>query len=742
MTERKRLRIVGAWVLCFSLLAALVGCGGPGKRRPAAGDSQVAATCAIQPIPSPAYGTTFVAYQLFDSPESAVDVVAEFSSDSGVSWLPATQGFGGDGLEGLIATPEGSSFVFAWDLVTDFPEGAVRNFPDVVLRLSSGETCLSEPVTVRGSPNRLQVGSTGTGLDQDIHIPISLTSGQATGTNTYLLDLELIFDTSILDVQRASLGAAAQGAMLTFTEQAPGRAMIRLESPIVALEEGVIVVLEATSTCAVLQLPALTEIECAEVSGADALNNAVSIICGQPGAITVSDNSATISVDDGILSEGAVGGIVRLSHVTGQPAMPAVSLEASLSWDPAALDITGGSLGPAADAAGTVQLIPGAAGNAILRVQNPSDVPFVSGVVAELLADVLAPAGTVVRIGVDQLRLDSERCTGLRAILDPEGEITVVGQRTLVSLAAVSSLGARGTPAQVTAGAPRNPKGDWFPLNTGQFNPVASLPAGGNPIIFFSNSDPGFQIALEANWSQPAAVTDVAGAASADGSTLYSVLSGAGNILVSPDGMLTPVVGNSCSVFRAMFSPNLMAGFGSPASVDFAACVDLGGIDAATRAGAGAMEVGGLDADLPGMPLGDPVPGVGGTFDTTVYASSGGLPMGDYEVRTIWDAAILTLDAAAGMSGYLPPSDAALGGPDAVEDSIPGESIASRVVATPGYSGIFDIWTLRHRAIGTGLTQLTNQVIRMNSFDVPPIQIGAPAPRLALQASTPLIEIP
>jgi hypothetical protein len=266
------------------------------------------------------------------------------------------------------------------------------------------------------------------------------------------------------------------------------------------------------------------------------------------------------------------------------------------------------------------------------------------------------------------------------------------------------------------------------------------LAAGGNPVIFSSLQDAPIQVVLEAGWSTSPAATDVAAAASVDGSVVYTPVGGAGNVSISDSGRLTPVVGNACTTFRADFTPNQATGFGPARSVTFSACVDLGGIDNASRA-SGLLPVGGLDADIVGMPLGDPIPGAGGTFDTTVVMNTGGLAIGEYEVRTSWDPARLELDTSVGLFGYLSPSDVTLGGPVAVDAATPGEGIASNVVAAPAYGGIFDIWDLRLRVLTPGVSGVEHQVIRMKSSDIPPVDIGAPGPRTAPHASA-VIDFP
>lgn len=62
---------------------------------------------------------TFV-YYLFDSDNDSVSIYPSYSTD-GQTWLPATQGLGGDGTSGLGAKPNGSVHTFVWDSSADLP---------------------------------------------------------------------------------------------------------------------------------------------------------------------------------------------------------------------------------------------------------------------------------------------------------------------------------------------------------------------------------------------------------------------------------------------------------------------------------------------------------------------------------------------------------------------------------------------------------------------------------------------
>jgi hypothetical protein len=299
----------------------------------------------------------------------------------------------------------------------------------------------------------------------------------------------------------------------------------------------------------------------------------------------------------------------------------------------------------------------------------------------------------------------------------------------------VSALGASGTPQLVTGSVvPRNPTGSWVPLGTGEYNATVSLWDGGNPILFSDTTSPPRQLVLEAEWSAPPFFTDVAAATTAEGSTTYSVVRGSGHVLVGPDGQVTPAEPNACSVFLATFAPGGPGASGTPLTVAFAACVDLGGIDLPSREDR--LTVGELDADLPGQPLGPPTPGPGGTVDITVYVNGGTTSVGTYEVEATWDPSILGLDLETTDGGFLPPSDPDLGGPSVVDSSLPGRIIGRHSTPSTSYSGIFDIWTLRLRVLESGTTLVTHTTRQLTSSEAVPTIIGPPTPRPAPAAST------
>jgi hypothetical protein len=281
---------------------------------------------------------------------------------------------------------------------------------------------------------------------------------------------------------------------------------------------------------------------------------------------------------------------------------------------------------------------------------------------------------------------------------------------------------------------PRNPKGDWAPLNQGVFNDTISLPAGGNPVIFTSLAAPPFQVVLQATCTAPPLAVDVASASGADGTTAYTVLSGAGAVLISADGLLSPQAANACAIVRATFTPGGVSLLGAPRSVDFAACVDLGGIDGVTRAVD--LPLGSLDADIPGLPLGDPLVGPGGSLSETCYVNAGAQTVGAYGVITSWDPTFLEVDITVGTQGVTGASDPQLAGPTAVNPAVPGELRTAHFTLGVGFTGVLDLYTAHFTVLGSGTTHLDYILDSLVSGDSPPVDIGPATPRASPEAST------
>ncbi len=76
-----------------------------------------------------------VRYILIDPETDEVDLLIEFSQDSGSSWLPATQGSGGQGISGLPTAAGGLGHLFVWDTASDLTGLSGQN-ASVMIRIS------------------------------------------------------------------------------------------------------------------------------------------------------------------------------------------------------------------------------------------------------------------------------------------------------------------------------------------------------------------------------------------------------------------------------------------------------------------------------------------------------------------------------------------------------------------------------------------------------------------------------
>jgi len=191
---------------------------------------------------------------------------------------------------------------------------------------------------------------------------------------------------------------------------------------------------------------------------------------------------------------------------------------------------------------------------------------------------------------------------------------------------------------------PGNPEGDVIGLNQGRFNDVVTLGAGGNPVVLF---EPGqtFQVVLEATLLFPLRVVDVTAPVNPEGVTSY--LSSSPSMTVSAGGLITAIEPNRCSTIDAVFTPTT----GAPLSTSFLACLDLHGVDQATRAIW--LPEGEVDAGLAGLPSGPPAPPAGGAF-THYYVMNGGAGAGfmGLHLELAWDPNVLR---AVSISGTTPP---------------------------------------------------------------------------------------
>ena len=452
--------------------------------------------------------------------------------------------------------------------------------------------------------------------------------------------------------------------MTDFMVISAGRVRVSVDTMGVPLNDGEIITLLADTACvAPRALPASSAIICDQPSATDGLANAVAIVCGAAGSTALIDNSSTVELADFMLAVGQPTEMVPVNYTNGAPSVGATTLSFSLTYDFTQLDIVGANAGPALDAGATVTFTGGmGTGSATIDIDN-NGVPIADGQILDLLIDTISGnAGTTfINLG-NLVQTTQGRCPLVGGnFASPVVQVTITSARTLMSLRPVHLLGATGTP-QLIAGSdmPGNPKGNWAPINEGEFSGNTSLQMGGNPIIFTSTMGTPFQVVVEGLWSSTPVLSDVAPAMTADGMTTYTTLSAGTFATIDANGLVSPVGGNGCDLFEAMFTPNGVTAFGMPMTTQFAACVDLGGFDGLSRAG-GTLPVGELDADVPGLPLGDPIPAAGGSFQETIYVNTGPTPVGAYQTTTTWDQARLSLDTMAGTMGYSGPSDPTAG---------------------------------------------------------------------------------
>ncbi|MCZ6689333.1 MAG: IPT/TIG domain-containing protein [Planctomycetota bacterium] len=108
-------------------------------------------------------GNVIVSYDLVD-PESDISSIAVgFSTDSGVTFGPATSAAGGDGITGLATSPGGTPHIFLWNSVADgvgltAPETAVQ-FRIVPSDVASGTAGISGDFEVDNSVGRFALVS-------------------------------------------------------------------------------------------------------------------------------------------------------------------------------------------------------------------------------------------------------------------------------------------------------------------------------------------------------------------------------------------------------------------------------------------------------------------------------------------------------------------------------------------------------------------------------------------------------
>lgn len=77
----------------------------------------------IDPAITVVEDTELIGYTLFERDSLPVDVIFEYSRDGGMTWSECSEGVGGDGTTGLLASPLGVIHSFAWDTVADNVRG-------------------------------------------------------------------------------------------------------------------------------------------------------------------------------------------------------------------------------------------------------------------------------------------------------------------------------------------------------------------------------------------------------------------------------------------------------------------------------------------------------------------------------------------------------------------------------------------------------------------------------------------
>lgn len=270
---------------------------------------------------------------------------------------------------------------------------------------------------------------------------------------------------------------------------------------------------------------------------------------------------------------------------------------------------------------------------------------------------------------------------------------------------------------------------DYIGLNTGAFDDTVQLTdaAGahvGNPVVLmgagidYSGVTDGsrcgeadtFQVVLEANVA--GTLVDVAAASTsvttpAGTTTLRTtwMSSDTGSVAVSAGGLLTAVAENACATITWAITSDDSATAEvavTCATGTFVACVDSGGVDTTTRAAH--LPVGDIDANLPGLPSGPPLPAVGGRVGITFVVNAGSSGIGAYSARTEYDEAFLAEDQSAGTLSIEGSSRSPLGSPFAVNASTPGQTRWNDVDAFATATGIIDISTQVFTVVASGTT--------------------------------------
>ncbi|MCP3979507.1 MAG: hypothetical protein GY716_09285 [bacterium] len=273
---------------------------------------------------------------------------------------------------------------------------------------------------------------------------------------------------------------------------------------------------------------------------------------------------------------------------------------------------------------------------------------------------------------------------------------------------------------------------DYIELNEGAFNDTVQLTDAsganvGNPVVLFSaghdytgfDPDPvgpcdpvdTFQVVLEATIA--GALFDVAAPSTPVGPTdvlTTWISSDPGVVSVSNGGLLTAVSENACTTISwsiAAADPALLEIEPSAQSGSFAACVDSGGVDTATRTIW--LPFGDLDANLPGLPSGPPQPRAGENFGVTWIVNTGTAGLGALSARTEYMESVIDEDQGVDTRSVGGSPATSIGLPFAVNASVPGQTRWNDVDAFASASGIFPLFSQTYTATAAGTTTLLYQ---------------------------------
>jgi len=370
--------------------------------------------------------------------------------------------------------------------------------------------------------------------------------------------------------------------------------------------------------------------------------------------------------------------------------------------------------------------------------------------------------GVLMRITVDDgVLLANRPATCVSAATDINCVPTLTNCRAVEAVGTVATgptgvvpsyLAAAGAPPASGNIADNNPFAtnfwdfDYVDLNAGPFNTTVQLTdAGGNnvgnPVVLMSagqdyttfthvgpesgpaagvpfgpDPDPTapcspvdtFQVVLEGSLS--GVVGDYAVASTPVGTAFLNTTwttSDPGMVDVSVNGLLTAVGENGCATITwAIASTDALEAVVAPTCTtgDFVACVDSAGVDTASRNTF--MPVGDLDANIPGLPSGPALPGVGATFGFTIMVSTGTEGIGAYALGINFDETIIDHNSAVDIASIGGCSQANLGGPFAVNNTQLNAVRWNDVEAFGTHAGYFDISTVNFIQIAAGTTHV------------------------------------